>query len=83
VARFSARFGGRPGATVPPGAHPAEAPYLTLDSSRAAATLGWRGRLDADAAIAWTAAWHAALARGADARRLVLDDIERYGSLCA
>jgi CDP-glucose 4,6-dehydratase len=68
---------------VPPGAHPAEAPYLTLDSSRAAATLGWRGRLDADAAIAWTAAWHAALARGADARRLVLDDIERYGSLCA
>jgi hypothetical protein len=39
--------------------------------------------LDADAAIAWTAAWHAALARGADARRLVLDDIERYGSLCA
>ena len=38
VARFSARFGGKPGATVPPGTHPAEAPHLTLDSGRAAAT---------------------------------------------
>jgi CDP-glucose 4,6-dehydratase len=83
VARFSARFGGKPGATVPPGTHPAEAPHLTLDSGRAAATLGWHGRLDADAAIAWTAAWHASLAAGADARRLVLDDIERHGSLGA
>jgi CDP-glucose 4,6-dehydratase len=83
VARFSAHFGGRPGATVRAGAHPAETPYLTLDSARAAATLGWYARLDADRAIAWTAAWHAALATGAAARRLVLDDIERYGSLRA
>jgi CDP-glucose 4,6-dehydratase len=78
VERFSARFSGRPGWTAQPGDHPAEAGYLTLDSARAAATLGWRPRLSADAAIDWTAGWHAALAAGAPARDLVLADIERY-----
>lgn len=78
VERFSARFAGRPGWTAQPGEHPAEAGYLTLDSARAAATIGWRPRLSADAAIDWTAGWHAALAAGAHARDLVLADIERY-----
>ena len=78
VERVSARFGGRPGWIAQPGDHPAEAAYLTLDSARAAATLGWRPRLGADAAIGWTADWHAALAAGARARDLVLADIERY-----
>ncbi|MFM8989056.1 MAG: NAD-dependent epimerase/dehydratase family protein, partial [Alphaproteobacteria bacterium] len=78
VARFSARFAGRPGWTPQPGTHPAEAGHLTLDSARAAATLGWRPRLPADTAIDWTAGWHAALAAGARAADLVLADIERY-----
>jgi CDP-glucose 4,6-dehydratase len=81
VARFSACFGGRPGAAAHAGTHPAEAPYLTIDSARAAALLGWRARLDAGSAIAWTARWHAALAAGTAPRSLVIDDIERYGSL--
>ncbi|WP_097092090.1 CDP-glucose 4,6-dehydratase [Novosphingobium sp. Chol11] len=43
-----------------PGEHPHEAAMLTLDSSAAAAALGWRPRLTLDRALALTADWYRA-----------------------
>ena len=65
------------------GTHPSEAAQLTLDSSRAGETLGWRPRLALDAALDWTVAWHRAHAAGADMRAHGLADIARYRELAA
>ncbi len=45
---------------------PHEAHLLTLDCAKARAQLGWRPRIDFDAAIALTASWYSAWARGAE-----------------
>lgn len=50
------------------GPQPHEAGLLALDSSAARAALGWRDQFDSAAAIASTAAWYAAFARGHDMR---------------
>src|SRR5690606_3297809 len=43
-----------------------EAEVLALDASAARAQLGWRSRLDVDAAARWTADWYRAHATGRD-----------------
>ncbi|HEX5184297.1 MAG TPA: CDP-glucose 4,6-dehydratase [Allosphingosinicella sp.] len=58
-----------------------EARLLALDSSLARARLGWRPRLAAPEAVAWTASWYAAHRGGADTRTLCLDQIDRYEAL--
>ncbi len=63
------------------GEHPPEMNRLSLDSSLARDTLGWRPRLDHRSAIQWTAEWYAEHLAGANAVRLCLDQIERYGAL--
>jgi CDP-glucose 4,6-dehydratase len=63
------------------GPQPKEAPDLALDPSLAATTLGWRPRLDAAQALAWTAGWYRAFNDGADARALCLDQLRRYEAL--
>jgi CDP-glucose 4,6-dehydratase len=45
---------------------PHESHLLSLDCAKARAELGWRPRIDFDAAIALTATWYSAWAKGAD-----------------
>lgn len=66
---------------VEPDAGLSEARLLALDSTLAQASLGWRPRLAAPEAVAWTASWYAAHRGGADARTLCLDQIGRYEAL--
>ena len=56
--------------------HPREAPVLRLDSAKAAALLDWCGKIPLDAALDRTISWHKSFSRGADARALVIADID-------
>lgn len=62
-------------------AGPAEAAALELDSSRAAATLGWRPRLDLEQSVSLTTRWHQEFARGADMHDLTKSQIAAYEAL--
>ena len=62
-------------------AKPHEMQTLGLDPTRAAATLGWRTRLDAAATVAWTARWYAGWRNGEPPRALTLDQIHAYTAL--
>lgn len=70
-------------ATPEPGAlH--EATLLALDSSKARARLGWRPRLDFDAALRMTAEWYRAHLEAPGSERELLDrQIEDYSSKAA
>jgi CDP-glucose 4,6-dehydratase len=63
-----------------PGA-PHEARLLTLDNSKARARLGWRPALGFAEAVAMTAEWYGAWARGEDPLRLSLAQIAAYRHL--
>jgi CDP-glucose 4,6-dehydratase len=58
-----------------------EADALALDPALAGKTLGWRPRLTAAQALAWTADWYRAFNGGGDARALCRDQIERYEAM--
>jgi CDP-glucose 4,6-dehydratase len=62
-------------------AHPHEAHFLKLDSSKARSRLGWKPRLGLQLALEWTVGWYKTQAQGADARQLTLAQIERYVAL--
>jgi CDP-glucose 4,6-dehydratase len=81
VDRFVARFNDHP--RWQPAGEPSyrEAAILRLSAAKAQATLGWRPRLDFDAAVAWTTDWHAAHRHGDDMRKFSLSQIERYEAL--
>jgi CDP-glucose 4,6-dehydratase len=78
VEAFSARFEGRPGWERDASSHAPEAQALTLGSSRAARTLGWRPRLELQDALAWTADWYRAQAAKEDMVRFSEAQIARY-----
>jgi CDP-glucose 4,6-dehydratase len=62
---FARQWG--PGAVPGHGAcsgRPARGRVLTLDCAKAAAGLGWKPRLDLDAALIWCAGWYRAWAEG-------------------
>jgi CDP-glucose 4,6-dehydratase len=61
--------------------HPREAHFLKLDASRAKACLEWEPTLPLEQALEWIVEWYRAFQRGADLRRLTLEQIERYESL--
>lgn len=63
---------------APSGPH--EAHRLALDSSKARQELGWRPRLDFEAALTLTAEWHLRHRRGAQPAALISADIETYES---
>ncbi len=63
------------------GAHPHEAHFLKLDSSKARSRLGWSPHLGLQTALEWTVGWYKTQAQGADARQLTLAQIERYMGL--
>lgn len=61
-----------------PGEWQPEAPVLSLNSTLAADSLGWRPRLDRQQTIDWTAAWYKADRDGADMRTFSLNQIAAY-----
>jgi CDP-glucose 4,6-dehydratase len=60
VDALGTRFAGRPGWVSDSAPQPAEAQALTLSSTLAARTLGWRPRLDIHESLSWTADWYLA-----------------------
>ena len=64
-----------------PGNHPPEMKLLSLDPALAMKSLGWKQRLPATEALAWTAEWYRAFDSGADAREYTLQQIAHYESL--
>lgn len=59
-------------------AHPHEALYLKVDSSRARARLGWTPRWDLDRALHSIVEWYAGLRDGADLRALTLAQLDAF-----
>jgi CDP-glucose 4,6-dehydratase len=64
-----------------PGEALPEKMQLSLDSGRAAKALGWRPKLKAVDALAWTAQWHKAHLAGRDMRELSLRNIAEFDAL--
>lgn len=81
VDAFSECFQGRPGWVSDPSDYPQEADTLTLNSTLAKTTIGWRPRLSLDAAIAWTTQWYAAHRSGENMLKYSLRQIEQYMQL--
>ncbi|MBI4968772.1 MAG: CDP-glucose 4,6-dehydratase [Rhodospirillales bacterium] len=59
---------------------PHEAHMLRLDSAQAIAKLGWRPRWDVEQALDQTIAWYRRWQAGEDARALMLDQINQFGT---
>jgi CDP-glucose 4,6-dehydratase len=81
VDAFSTRFAGKPGWERDSTAHPAEASALTLSSSLAERSLGWRPRLGIIESLAWTADWYRAHAARENMAMFSEAQIARYQSL--
>jgi CDP-glucose 4,6-dehydratase len=60
------------------GDRPRESPVLRIDSARARGLLGWEPRWDLDAGLAAVAAWHRAVAHGADPREVCMAQIDAF-----
>jgi CDP-glucose 4,6-dehydratase len=61
-----------------PGPQPREAPALALDPGKANERLGWKPRLDLEAALDWTVSWYKSWHQGGDARALAEAQIGRF-----
>jgi CDP-glucose 4,6-dehydratase len=81
VDAFSARFGGKPGWRRDSGLHPQEAQALTLSSTLAQRSLGWRPTLDVAASLAWTADWYRAYTAGENMLTFSRTQISQYRSM--
>lgn len=62
----------------PQGTQPHEANLLSLDCAKARSELGWRPTLCLEDAIAMVVDWHRAVAEGADARSISLEQLRAY-----
>jgi CDP-glucose 4,6-dehydratase len=80
VERLAARWSDARWEIAAAGTQPHEAHFLKLDSSLAAARLGWRPRWNLARALDAIVAWHEAHLRGDDARGIVLDQIRDFES---
>lgn len=63
------------------GAQPREMQLLALNAERAKRTIGWRPKLTAAEAIAWSVEWYKAIDSGADAKIFTNEQIERYEAI--
>jgi CDP-glucose 4,6-dehydratase len=75
---FARHWGGGTEIVPQPGDHPHEAALLTLDSTAAMETLGWRPRLSLDEALRWSADWYRLAALGGDMTSLSQEQINHY-----
>jgi CDP-glucose 4,6-dehydratase len=64
-------------------AHPHEARALSLDIAKAEARLGWRPVMGTERALAMTVAWTQAVMGGADARVIIVNQLNEYSQLAA
>ncbi|MGQ0512024.1 MAG: CDP-glucose 4,6-dehydratase [Betaproteobacteria bacterium] len=84
AARLAARWGEGAGWRPDQGPHPAEAATLRLDSSRARRDLGWRPKLQLEAAVDWTVDWYRGhLGTSGSAHALCTGQIERFQALAS
>jgi len=81
VDAFAARFSGKPGWTREAAPQPLEAQALSLSSTLADVTLGWRPRLDIQTSLSWTSDWYLAHFAGENMRAFSEAQIERYREL--
>jgi CDP-glucose 4,6-dehydratase len=81
VDAFGARFSGKPGWIREAAPQPVEAQALTLSSSLARQTLGWRPRLDIRTSLSWTADWYLAHTAGENMLAFSEAQIARYRAL--
>ena len=65
------------------GDDPPERHVLRLDSSAAAAALGWATRVDLDRALELTTRWYHSFHAGRPVRDLMIDEVERYERISA
>ena len=81
AARFAQRWG--PGASwiLDPSANPHESRVLRVESSRARIELGWKPRLNTEAALDWTLDWYRARRDGANMRQKTLAQIDAFEKL--
>lgn len=78
VDAFSARFAGKPGWERDVGEHPAEAAALTLSSTLAERSLGWRPALSLEESLSLTADWYQAHAAGRNMREFTQAQLMTY-----
>lgn len=78
IGKLAAGWGTTPESALQPSNHLHEAALLTLDSTAAAAELGWRPRLTLVTALEWAADWYRAAARGDDMGLLSQHQINHY-----
>jgi len=81
--RLAERWDGPLEWSIDAGPHPHEAGHLSLDSSKAAARLGWRPALDLGEALDSIVEWYAALRDGADMRAVTLRQIDVHAGTTA
>jgi CDP-glucose 4,6-dehydratase len=60
-------------------AHPPEASFLALDSSKAERRLAWRPVWDLEQALSRVVEWHDAHRRGGDMRGISLSQLQEFG----
>jgi CDP-glucose 4,6-dehydratase len=75
-----AALGGAPWARAPE-PQLKESRALALDPALAERCIGWRARLTSQQSVEWTAEWYREFDAGAEARRLCLEQLERYEAL--
>ncbi|MGH7688591.1 MAG: CDP-glucose 4,6-dehydratase [Gemmatimonadaceae bacterium] len=63
------------------GSHPAEAPELRLDASKAATELHWRPAMNLGTTLDWIVEWYRGWAAGEDIRTLTVGQISQYEHL--
>lgn len=80
VEKLAEEWGGDVRWEMGDGAHPHEANFLRLDSSKAMRRLDWKPHWDLATAIRSTVSWHKAHRAGADMGSVVLDQIRDYTS---
>ena len=81
VDAFSARFAGRPGWRRDPGVHPLEAQALTLSSTLAGRSLGWRPKLGLQDTVSWTVEWYRAFSAGENMLATTQAQLAQYQAL--
>jgi CDP-glucose 4,6-dehydratase len=78
VDAFSARFDGKPGWERDGAVHPAEARALTLSSTLAEHSLGWRPVLSIGESLSWSADWYRAYAAGENMLAITEAQLAQY-----
>ena len=79
--RLVERWGDRASWDRDAGAHPAEAAFLKLDSSKARDHLGWWPQLRLEQALGWVVEWHRSVLDGASAAEITRRQIRDYQAL--